>query len=229
QDGEILHHGRKSLMEIDDQLELCLIRSTLNDNFCVQVSVLVRLVWRSVWFLSNIFKTRETAELVRVVEEQTHICLSVLRVITKVIAGKSSDAEEIASNVTQWLNDTQPFPFRESSQVYSDRATERYRRKITRQHDAIGYQALVILHALPSLLDEINPGTKNERMLARNDREQARMSPSESALLARQRRVEELGQERESRIQDIKSYIDGLPSPKRSLIVTIRVPDRGDR
>ncbi|KAK7212159.1 hypothetical protein V2G26_019337 [Clonostachys chloroleuca] len=95
-----LYNGRESLQEINHQLEPDRLRIILGDKLCQQVTVLVDSVHRSCAKLSSIFKYPETAELVLVVEEQIQICLSILRAIAKVIAGKSSDAEEIVFNVT---------------------------------------------------------------------------------------------------------------------------------
>lgn len=125
------------------------------------------------------------------------------------VFSKSSDAEEIVFNVTQWVNDTQPF--REFNDVYTDKATDRIRRKITLRSDAIAYRGLVILAALLKVLDEVDPSTKHERMLARNDREQARISPSEEDREARRERIEELEHERAHRLQEIQTYIAELP------------------
>lgn len=125
-----------------------------------------------------------------------HRCKSMLTMFSK-----SSDAEEMAFNVTQWVNDSRPF--RICNHVHSDEATDKLRQKTTWTSHAMADLVVIILEALPDVLDEVDPSTKHERMLARQNREQAQISLSEGDRKARQNRLEKRRLERERRRQKL--------------------------
>ncbi|CAH0046108.1 unnamed protein product [Clonostachys solani] len=202
QERNILHNGRRSLEEISRQLDPELL-SILGEDLCQQATDLVGEVHRSCAMLPNIFSIPEPAELVLLVEEQITICLCVLRAMSKVIP---ADAEKIVSDVKHWVNETRPF--RQCNLVCPDEASDKLRRVITFRSHGMADLGLAILDALPNVLDMVDPNTKHERMLVRNNQDRAKSSSNEDDRQARQRKIEELGQERERRLQEIQACGD---------------------